>query len=895
MAYPYNRENIERVRRDEAEAREKERAEDARLAEVESASRIQHLRERRDTGLPSQGHINFWEEYESGKKQAETPIKDTEPIERKPRFGNASMELQPWYAAPDLRNGREKGRSEEEKEQVLAREAAHKLSHDPLQTMCAALDQRASDTKKRAWGTQPYKTETLLNERLSREAKELRRTCFFEERPVLRAQHESSDNTKTELRSADSDDLWDSFAALPDGIHGTPPLELPAPQQFGKESMYVELFQEIICTVLERENFLFTVKEQECLSSILLLPYASRYLLVRLLQRKRDWYRLDRLAYAKEVDDVQEAAKGLCQSFGMPCSPNGADDHLLCSYAQMDTEMEGGLEERIALLTLPELKEIAKRLGVARAKTRVQLVAQLLARPTNATLFSLSGPCSGRELRMTETPSHARLEKALERSMAGGCIRILPAVSALVERMTIVYYRGLPAFNSMLTSAVLSRTKKCHFPEYTIQRTPDLFENRDQVVQYAYALHLEKEMDACVDALSHSTAAVEQGIACLAAGWELWKEAVADVRKKYPDGVSSAIYPRMRFHPGWVLTRIVYKGCHCVARQGHAARERGMLRGLLAQRYFRRGQRGAWHERLAIVAAKTQRGMAKDQVLQCKREALACCQAALADPDTHLVYVFSLQQRIQRLEAQLKIPLAERHDFAHLQLRAADHVHLCGRRVGCENEAGKRSTWQGKNGQPVTVEEFCLERYAAQGFRGFHCEGRILHFLFALLMWDILFAPVPGAFETQYQREPLDLATDVFAIARRDALSSRLAHIEKTGGLDLIGAVDARERRLRTYAVACRWDCYTSEELLEIAECIGGRALALLCRLLSEEWAMRTSGFPDLCIWRYKDKQVHFAEVKSPKDRLSGNQKVWIDVLLRAGLVVRVVHVDDVH
>lgn len=104
---------------------------------------------------------------------------------------------------------------------------------------------------------------------------------------------------------------------------------------------------------------------------------------------------------------------------------------------------------------------------------------------------------------------------------------------------------------------------------------------------------------------------------------------------------------------------------------------------------------------------------------------------------------------------------------------------------------------------------------------------------------------------------------------------------------------DERERPLKTYAVGCRWDDYTSADLLEITEvslalplssssrvadcaddsqCLGGRALAVICQMFVEEY--QTAGKPDLCLWRTRDKTVKFAEVKGPGDRLSDKQKV---------------------
>ncbi|KNZ45352.1 hypothetical protein VP01_820g1 [Puccinia sorghi] len=37
---------------------------------------------------------------------------------------------------------------------------------------------------------------------------------------------------------------------------------------------------------------------------------------------------------------------------------------------------------------------------------------------------------------------------------------------------------------------------------------------------------------------------------------------------------------------------------------------------------------------------------------------------------------------------------------------------------------------------------------------------------FCLVFWDVIFAPVPGAFETSFQTAPLDMATDAFRIGK---------------------------------------------------------------------------------------------------------------------------------
>ena len=59
-----------------------------------------------------------------------------------------------------------------------------------------------------------------------------------------------------------------------------------------------------------------------------------------------------------------------------------------------------------------------------------------------------------------------------------------------------------------------------------------------------------------------------------------------------------------------------------------------------------------------------------------------------------------------------------------------------------------------------SVEGLGLQHYAQPsrgGWRGVHDEGATLRTLFALLMWDVLFADVPGAFVGPCQTAPLDL------------------------------------------------------------------------------------------------------------------------------------------
>lgn len=144
----------------------------------------------------------------------------------------------------------------------------------------------------------------------------------------------------------------------------------------------------------------------------------------------------------------------------------------------------------------------------------------------------------------------------------------------------------------------------------------------------------------------------------------------------------------------------------------------------------------------------------------------------------------------------------------------------------------------------------------------FHSENGILTMIFALCMWDIIFAPVDGVFETRFQSAPLDLSTDAFAIVREKRINKILAAIEAGKAGKFLEKADDRERERGTFCVGVRWNDYSKEDLLEIVDCLGGHAVAVICRVFSEEFNHRTGGIPDLCLWKPNQSEAMFVEVK---------------------------------
>ena len=129
-----------------------------------------------------------------------------------------------------------------------------------------------------------------------------------------------------------------------------------------------------------------------------------------------------------------------------------------------------------------------------------------------------------------------------------------------------------------------------------------------------------------------------------------------------------------------------------------------------------------------------------------------------------------------------------------------------------------KSIWKGQGEEVVNVEIYALQHYERLGYKGYHCEGRIVTTLFGLLFWDIIFAPIPGAFETPYQTAPLDIFEDTFYHAREELIETRLDEISRNNARQIMQNVDDEHRERGTWCLGVRWDLFPKEDLLEIAE-----------------------------------------------------------------------------
>ncbi|KAF8999614.1 hypothetical protein BDQ17DRAFT_1391484 [Cyathus striatus] len=250
--HPYRRDNIERVRRDEEEARLKEEAEEGRMQLADSEARIELLRERAgltassnkkkkvkdDVELDKQlaagragksieetsssgtgeqglgpvlpttnGHINFFEDLEHTTLIQASLASKRKPAVKETEKGVAlapdKKDLNPWYSTRSRDPAEEKlGEEEEEKRK---RDSLRKSTHDPLTSITKQLSSRSPQNPTQHSNAPPYPS------RLARESSERERALALIRRKQKEQQGRGNETPSTVHGGEDPEEYGDVY------------------------------------------------------------------------------------------------------------------------------------------------------------------------------------------------------------------------------------------------------------------------------------------------------------------------------------------------------------------------------------------------------------------------------------------------------------------------------------------------------------------------------------------------------------------------------------------------------------------------------------------------------------------------------------------------------------
>lgn len=247
-------------------------------------------------------------------------------------------------------------------------------------------------------------------------------------------------------------------------------------------------------------------------------------------------------------------------------------------------------------------------------------------------------------------------------------------------------------------------------------------------------------------------------------------------------------------------------------------------------------------------------------------EALALCEWIAAEPrdESEVVFARRFAHRLRRMRGEPLRPLTRRR-------RPQESLLLEPR-------------------DDVSVEGLALAALAAAGRRGFFAENWLWKSLFGLAFWDVVFAPVEGAFQHPFQSGPLDLSSADFRRKRAELVEGRLASLREdpSPGPRLLATYD-RKRDVANRLVA--WGDPFREHLELALSRLGGEHLAWVCDRLSRDLGRYRRGFPDLFVLSDREPGFELLEVKGPGDQLRPEQTAWIDYLNEGALPTKILHV----
>lgn len=671
---------------------------------------------------------------------------------------------------------------------------------------------------------------------------------------------------------------------------------------------------------------------------------------VRFFLRKTSaWHRIKNIGYHSDISNLDAAIETLQRTFDLPATSSTAEEHpgeqeapagttLASSFTFADRSEEEitTLEQASSLLKLDELKVLAKEAKV-QGKNKRELVNALqrtsrrqvglgfVGLKRSDTESSRRSSKSGLETPDSEPvedlSSDANRDVHFTRKImneTGPCIRLSLATLKLFERVHLVFYRSTEWTEKSLTTIILAKIARRNFPEYIVSRSANIFSSRSSLLEFEASIRTQFRIDNILEFNGRVTdAGYGEVIDIFEHVYPRWKVLLREEQHKedsiYHSGEGAYL---RRLSPAWIYTRIIHKATTVIARRKEHKREHKLITELLQQRLFHHSRRGAWYQRKALLeehylgALTDAEGRSDDaQKKHWKQIALQTCETGLQDNLVHIIYHYDLQKRITKLEKSLKTAKRAQHDFSHVRLTKPIVVTFEGIRIERQvpllrrsesstfNSSGRRGAktiWiDPREGGECSVEAMCLSHYRNQGWKGFHSEGGIVRTLFAYLFSDIMFTYIPNVFQTAYQTCPLDLHTDSFYPSRISEINARLNEISNGDAPAIIQGVHGTHHERRTCIVGLDWT-YDMADLVEIAQCFDGEALATVCKVMAQEYGQRGGGVPDLLLWKAADEakggakkgEVKFAEVKSENDRLSDTQRLWMHVLSGAGVQV---------
>ncbi|GEA52987.1 nuclease [Vibrio inusitatus NBRC 102082] len=245
-----------------------------------------------------------------------------------------------------------------------------------------------------------------------------------------------------------------------------------------------------------------------------------------------------------------------------------------------------------------------------------------------------------------------------------------------------------------------------------------------------------------------------------------------------------------------------------------------------------------------------------------------------------------LNEAKKLVEQMLETPLDEpEHEVA---LRLHQQIK---RKLGIKTTAPPKPTIASYHIQldltAMRVESAVAQSLEQAGWQPYFLENTFLTGLFGLAFWDVIYAPIEGAFLNAYQVGPKDLYTPQFIEKRQHLIKTRMKELQQLGFIELERVYQDKLGLTNPFV---HWSMFDMEVIQHVKLCFSMEQLLGLFEVILGDIRSFRTGMPDLIA--FKDSDYRWIEVKGPGDKLQDNQIRWFKQFTRLGIKAEVCYVN---
>lgn len=185
--------------------------------------------------------------------------------------------------------------------------------------------------------------------------------------------------------------------------------------------------------------------------------------------------------------------------------------------------------------------------------------------------------------------------------------------------------------------------------------------------------------------------------------------------------------------------------------------------------------------------------------------------------------------------------------------------------------------------------ERAVEQFYKRNGDCFYVENALFNGVFGLFIWDIIFAPVAGAFYNPFQSAPADFHYPSFKSSRQELLQERFMLLEDSTAFKR-QVLDAYELHHGKVNPLANWKRLSNSLLVVAIERIPMPHWRAIFERLLLDIRENSNGFPDLVRFPV-DGGYELVEVKGPGDQLQANQRRWMQFFSKNSIPYRLVQV----